>query len=88
MVDGIEYGAVRQYGNFSFLRIYQAGHLVSKYQPKASLEFFRRVLYHKVIANGMEDVVSAASAAPPIHGPPCLMDNWLTAGILLLFWFC
>jgi carboxypeptidase C (cathepsin A) len=27
-VDGTEYGEVRQYGNFSFLRIYEAGHEV------------------------------------------------------------
>jgi len=31
-VDGAEYGEVRQYGNFSFLRIYEAGHEVPFYQ--------------------------------------------------------
>jgi carboxypeptidase C (cathepsin A) len=33
-VDGVEYGEVRQYGNFSFLRIYEAGHEVPFYQRK------------------------------------------------------
>jgi carboxypeptidase C (cathepsin A) len=33
-VDGTEYGEVRQYGNFSFLRIYEAGHEVPFYQRK------------------------------------------------------
>lgn len=33
-VDGTEYGEVRQYGNFSFLRIYDAGHEVPYYQRK------------------------------------------------------
>jgi carboxypeptidase C (cathepsin A) len=28
-IDGTEYGAVRQYGNFSFLRVYNAAHEVA-----------------------------------------------------------
>lgn len=51
-VDGVEYGEVREYGNFSFTRIYEAGHEVPYYQPAASLEHFRRVLDHVVIADG------------------------------------
>ncbi|KAI4243335.1 MAG: hypothetical protein L6R40_003507 [Gallowayella cf. fulva] len=52
IVDGDEYGEVREYGNFSFLRIYEAGHEVPFYQPLASLEFFRRVLGNRDIATG------------------------------------
>ncbi|KAL9603027.1 MAG: hypothetical protein Q9219_001391 [cf. Caloplaca sp. 3 TL-2023] len=52
IVDGAEYGEVREYGNFSFLRIYEAGHEVPFYQPLASLEFFRRVLEGRDIAQG------------------------------------
>lgn len=55
-VNGTEYGAVRQYGNFSFLRIYESGHEVPYYQPLASLEFFRRVLANKAISDGVSDV--------------------------------
>ena len=33
-VNGTEYGEVRQYGNFSFLRMYEAGHEVPYYQRK------------------------------------------------------
>lgn len=51
-VDGIEYGEVRQYGNFSFTRIYEAGHEVPFYQPVAALEMFRRVLGNVDIASG------------------------------------
>jgi carboxypeptidase C (cathepsin A) len=58
-VDGTEYGAVRQYGNFSFLRIYNSGHLVPWYQPKAALEMFRRVLTGKALANGTTDVTAS-----------------------------
>lgn len=35
MVDGTEYGEVRQYGNFSFARIYESGHEVPYYQRKS-----------------------------------------------------
>jgi carboxypeptidase C (cathepsin A) len=32
VVNGTEYGEVRQYGNFSFLRIYESGHQVPYFQ--------------------------------------------------------
>lgn len=56
MVDDVEYGESRQYGNFSFTRVYDAGHEVPYYQPKASLELFRRVLGDMVVADGTEKV--------------------------------
>lgn len=37
LVDGKEYGVVRQYGNFSFARIYNSGHEIPFYQRKFSL---------------------------------------------------
>jgi carboxypeptidase C (cathepsin A) len=37
VVDGTEYGEVRQYGNFSFARIYESGHEIPYYQRKSSL---------------------------------------------------
>ena len=55
-VDGTEYGEVRQYGNFSFARIYEAGHEVPYYQPEASLAFFKRTLEGKDIATGNKNV--------------------------------
>lgn len=54
VVDGTEYGEVRQYGNFSFLRMYEAGHEVPFYQPLASLEMFKRVLDNVDLATGEE----------------------------------
>lgn len=36
LVNGVEYGEVRQYGNYSFLRIYEAGHEVPYYQRMSS----------------------------------------------------
>ncbi|KAI8634611.1 putative carboxypeptidase Y like protein A [Xylariaceae sp. FL1651] len=36
------YGQVKSSGNFTFMRIYQAGHMVPFDQPAASLDFFNR----------------------------------------------
>lgn len=38
------YGTVKAAGNFSFVRIYEAGHMVPYDQPEASLDFFNRWL--------------------------------------------
>ncbi|PNS16698.1 Carboxypeptidase Y A [Sphaceloma murrayae] len=56
LVDGTEYGQVRQYGNFSFTRLYEAGHEAPYYQPLATLEIFNRTLYHYDIATGEQMV--------------------------------
>jgi carboxypeptidase C (cathepsin A) len=34
VIDGTEYGAVRERGNFSFVRIYESGHQVPYFQRK------------------------------------------------------
>ncbi|KAF2852517.1 alpha/beta-hydrolase [Plenodomus tracheiphilus IPT5] len=52
VVDGTEYGEVRQFGNFSFARIYESGHEVPYYQPVAALAYFNRTLSHYDIAMG------------------------------------
>jgi len=52
MVDGTEYGEVRQYGNFSFARVYEAGHEIPYYQPVAALAYFNRTLNHYDMATG------------------------------------
>ncbi|KAB8346155.1 hypothetical protein FH972_023201 [Carpinus fangiana] len=51
-VDGVEYGEVRQYGNFSFTRVYEAGHEVPYYQPAAALALFNRTINLLDIASG------------------------------------
>ncbi|OMP88222.1 Carboxypeptidase S1-like protein B [Diplodia seriata] len=56
VVDGEEYGQARQNGNFAFLRVYDAGHMVQTYQPRAMLEFFNRTIHGLDVATGLEDV--------------------------------
>jgi carboxypeptidase C (cathepsin A) len=45
-------GLVRQYGNFSFSRVFQAGHEVPAYQPETAYEIFRRAMFNLDIASG------------------------------------
>lgn len=52
-VGGREYGEVREAGNFSFVRIYEAGHEVPFYQPEASLELFRRAIMGQRMVDGV-----------------------------------
>ena len=45
-------GQVRQYGNLSFTRVYQAGHEVPAYQPETAFRIFQRALFNLDIATG------------------------------------
>ncbi|KAI9892566.1 MAG: hypothetical protein M1814_001255 [Vezdaea aestivalis] len=55
-VKGKEYGVVRQYGLFSYLRMYDSGHLIPYHQPKPALEMFKRALGDKDIAHGTDRI--------------------------------
>ncbi|OTB04624.1 hypothetical protein M426DRAFT_320739 [Hypoxylon sp. CI-4A] len=50
-------GQVRQYGNFSFSRVYEAGHEVPAYQPETAYQLFNRALFNKDLATGTVDLV-------------------------------
>ncbi|KAH8631810.1 hypothetical protein CUC08_Gglean011343 [Alternaria sp. MG1] len=67
VVDGTEYGEVRQYGNFSFARVYESGHEVPYYQPVAALAYFNRTLYHYDIATGEEKVTANLTTSGPAN---------------------
>lgn len=45
-------GQVRQHGNLSFTRVYQAGHEVPAYQPETEWKIFQRALFNLDIATG------------------------------------
>ncbi|KAL2869941.1 Alpha/Beta hydrolase protein [Aspergillus lucknowensis] len=61
LVDGVEYGETREFGNFSFTRVYEAGHEVPYYQPVASLQLFNRTLFGWDIAEGNVQVTGGYS---------------------------
>ncbi|KAJ0159702.1 Carboxypeptidase S1 -like protein B [Colletotrichum tanaceti] len=58
-----EGGQVRQYGNMSYVRVYQAGHAVPSYQPESAYRIFNRALFNRDIATGRVD-----TAADPTYG--------------------
>jgi carboxypeptidase C (cathepsin A) len=49
-------GMTRQVGNYSFTRVFQAGHEVPSYQPEAAYEIFRRAMFGLDIPTGLMDV--------------------------------
>ena len=79
-------GVVRQYGNLSFSRIYDAGHLVPAYQPETAFTVFTRVIMGTDISTGEPvDLTSFATTGdanatylntPPDPFPPkCWIRN-------------
>jgi len=49
-------GQVKQHGNYSFSRVYQAGHEVPSYQPEVAYEIFMRATFNKDIKTGKFEV--------------------------------
>lgn len=45
-------GVVRQFGNLSFSRIYQAGHSVPAYQPETAFQVFARIIMGTSLSDG------------------------------------
>ncbi|KAI1635646.1 carboxypeptidase S1-like protein B [Biscogniauxia mediterranea] len=64
-------GRVRQHGNLSFARVYQAGHEVPSYQPETAYRLFSRALSDRDMATGRRGV--AADPDYATTGPP---DTW------------
>ncbi|KAM4062888.1 serine carboxypeptidase [Hirsutella rhossiliensis] len=58
-------GEVRQYGNLSFSRIYQAGHAVAWYQPETAFQVFARILLGRSVSMGnMVDLAKYNTSGP------------------------
>lgn len=75
-------GVVREYGNLSFSRIYDAGHLVPAYQPETAFTVFSRIIQGTGISLGLpinpDDYSSSGDAnathtnsAPSAAEPTC-----------------
>ncbi|KAJ5087807.1 hypothetical protein N7456_011423, partial [Penicillium angulare] len=60
-------GQVRQHGNFSFARVYQAGHEVPAYQPQTAYELFHRALFNRDLATGK--INTARNSSYSTSGP-------------------
>jgi carboxypeptidase C (cathepsin A) len=58
-------GAVRQFGNLSFSRIYDAGHLVPYYQPETAFTVFTRIIQGTELSTGdIVDLSTFSSEGP------------------------
>jgi len=80
-------GQTRQYGNFSFSRVYQAGHEVPSYQPEIAYAIFLRALFNRDIATGAlpltDDYTTIGpsstwhikNAIPEVPEPQCYILN-------------
>lgn len=79
-------GVVRQYGNLSFSRIYNAGHLVPAYQPETAFTVFTRIIMGNDISLGGPVDLSSFSSngtanatftnlAPATAKPLCYIRN-------------
>ncbi|KAJ6785314.1 hypothetical protein PWT90_04607 [Aphanocladium album] len=63
-------GLVRQHGNVSFSRVFDAGHAVAFYQPQTAYEIFQRSMFGKDVATGDEN---AKEGSLGTQGP---LDVW------------
>ncbi len=60
-------GVVRQYGNLSFSRIYDAGHMVPAYQPETAFQVFYRIITGTSVSTGeIVDLSVYNSSGPAI----------------------
>lgn len=58
-------GMTRQHGNFSFTRVFQAGHEVPSYQPEAAHAIFRRAMLNRDVPTGKTAVTDDFTTAGP-----------------------
>ncbi|KAH8672536.1 Alpha/Beta hydrolase protein [Tricladium varicosporioides] len=79
-------GVVRQYGNLSFSRIYDAGHAVPAYQPETAFEVFARIMSGTSVSTGeiinpsLYNTTGSANAThttslPPSPSNTCYIRN-------------
>ncbi|RSL74098.1 hypothetical protein CEP53_000532 [Fusarium sp. AF-6] len=65
-------GFVREHGNLSFSRIFQAGHGVPAYQPETMSEIFERAMFGRDIATGKIDLAQNRNYSTT--GPKSVVD--------------
>lgn len=71
--DSFSGGQVRQYGNLSFNRVYQAGHEVPSYSPETSYRIFMRTLTNMDTATGTVPIIGDDGSIYRSEGP---LDTW------------
>jgi carboxypeptidase C (cathepsin A) len=75
-------GVVRQFGNLSFSRVYDAGHLVPAYQPETAFTIFSRIIQGEDLSTGApvdlnsfgtngDTNATHTNSAPSMASPTC-----------------
>ncbi|KAI1453303.1 alpha/beta-hydrolase [Annulohypoxylon moriforme] len=65
-------GVVRQFGNLSFSRVYQAGHFVPAYQPATAFEIFARIIRGDSVSTGENVDLSTYNTTGPSNATSSL----------------
>lgn len=60
-------GEVRQFGNLSFSRVYQAGHSVASYQPETAFQIFSRLMTGTSVSTGKVIDLDTYSTSGPLN---------------------
>ena len=84
MVNGTRYGDTREYENFSFTRVFNAGHMVPFYQPRAALAMFNRTILGLDIATGEQKIhanYSTLGALQSTYGQRNVTDHRNTTAL-------
>ncbi|KAK7919892.1 hypothetical protein PG985_007914 [Apiospora marii] len=63
--EGVVAGMTRQVGNYSFTRVFQAGHEVPSYQPAAAYAAFTRAMFDRDIPTGLRRVTGDLATVGP-----------------------
>ncbi|KAH0544617.1 hypothetical protein FGG08_001267 [Glutinoglossum americanum] len=93
--NGYVGGLVRQFGNFSFTRVFEAGHEIPAYQPETAYEIFQRATFNKDIATGKVSTLGGyeyssqgpsstwkvKNAVPPSPAPTCYILDPFTCTV-------
>lgn len=58
-------GLTRQFGNYSFSRVFQAGHMIPSYEPEAAYAVFMRATFNRDIATGLLPVSDKLATEGP-----------------------
>ncbi|KAL1878258.1 hypothetical protein Daus18300_002176 [Diaporthe australafricana] len=82
-------GLVRQFKNFSFSRVFGAGHAAAAYQPETVFRIFERAIFGKDVATGEADAGQSSSYASQGAASVLNVTNAILDPIIepLCFWY-
>ncbi|KAG6358818.1 hypothetical protein INS49_012337 [Diaporthe citri] len=82
-------GLVRQFKNFSFSRVFEAGHMADSYQPETVLRIFERAISGRDVATGEADAGGSSSYASQGPASSLNVTNEIPEPIIgpMCFWY-